>query len=158
MGLATHLGPWLIGTVKNTTGTVAGTIRNVGATVVAQTATVRYNDAAGTVAFAIPAGAMITAIQISTATAYSSAATIIFSINSTAINSALTITGIGTATPTYVASTPVLTLLSNVGTKDALFTYTITGTALTSGVSYLMVNYIVRNADGTYAPNSATGP
>lgn len=158
MGLATHLGPWLIGTVKTTTGTVAGKIRNVGATVVAQTATVRYNDAAGTLAFAIPAGAMITAIQISTGTAYSSAATIIFSINGTAINSALTITSISTFTPTYVASAAVLTLLSNVGTTDALFTYTITGTALTSGVSYLMVNYIVRNADGTYAPNSVTGP
>ena len=37
MGFATHLGPWLLGTVKNTTGTTAGTIRNMGATIVAQT-------------------------------------------------------------------------------------------------------------------------
>jgi len=39
MGFATHLGPWLLGTVKNTTGTTAGTIRNMGATTVAQTYT-----------------------------------------------------------------------------------------------------------------------
>jgi hypothetical protein len=159
VGNATHLGPWLIGTVKNTTGTTAGKVRNVGATVAAQTATVRYNDAAGTVAFAIPAGAMITQVQISTTSSYSSATTIVCSINGTAINSALTITSAGTVTVlTYTASAAVLTLLGNVGTTDALFTYTLTGTALTTGISYLMVTYIVRNADGTYAPNSVTGP
>ena len=40
MGFASHLGPWLLGTVKNTTGTTAGTIRNMGATIVAQQANV----------------------------------------------------------------------------------------------------------------------
>ena len=37
MGFATHLGPWLLGTVRNTTGTTVGTIENCGATVVSQT-------------------------------------------------------------------------------------------------------------------------
>ena len=37
MGFATHLGPWLLGTIKNTTGTTVGTIENLGATVVSQT-------------------------------------------------------------------------------------------------------------------------
>ena len=36
MAFATRLGPWLLGTVKNTTGTTAGTINNLGATIVAQ--------------------------------------------------------------------------------------------------------------------------
>ena len=36
MGFATHLGPWLLGTVKDTTGTTAGTIRNTGCTTVAR--------------------------------------------------------------------------------------------------------------------------
>ena len=44
MGFATHLGPWLLGTVKNTTGTTAGTIRNTGATVVAQPITIGFAD------------------------------------------------------------------------------------------------------------------
>ena len=30
MGFATHLGPWLLGTVKETTGTTPGTVRNTG--------------------------------------------------------------------------------------------------------------------------------
>ena len=42
MGFATHLGPWLLGTVKNTTGTTAGLVRNTGDTVVAQTFKVDY--------------------------------------------------------------------------------------------------------------------
>ena len=159
MGNATHLGPWLIGTVKNTTGTVAGKVRNVGATIAAQTKTVSYNDAASTLAFVIPAGAMITQVLVLTPVSYSSATTIVCSINGTAINSALTITSAGTnVVLTYIASAAVITLLGNVGTTDALFTYTLTGTALSSGTSYLSVTYIVRNADGTYAPNSVTGP
>jgi hypothetical protein len=45
MPSAFHLGPWLLGTVKNTKGTTAGTIRNVGATLAAQTVLVpSYNS------------------------------------------------------------------------------------------------------------------
>ena len=36
MAVATHLGPWMLGTVKDTTGTTAGLIRNVGSTVSTQ--------------------------------------------------------------------------------------------------------------------------
>ena len=39
MGIATHLGPWLLGTVKDTSGTTAGTVRNIGATMVTQSVT-----------------------------------------------------------------------------------------------------------------------
>ena len=57
MAFASHLGPWLLGTVKNTTGTTAGTVRNMGATKVAQIKAVTYADASGTTAFVLPAGA-----------------------------------------------------------------------------------------------------
>ena len=63
MGFATHLGPWLLGTVKNTTGTTAGTIRNMGATIVAQTytasASVILASPTAQQMFVIPAGAKI---------------------------------------------------------------------------------------------------
>ena len=63
MGFATHLGPWLLGTVKNTTGTTAGTIRNMGATIVAQTYTAPTSVILATPAaqqmFVLPAGAKI---------------------------------------------------------------------------------------------------
>ena len=66
MGLATHLGPWLLGTVKNTTNAFSGTLSNVGATTVAQSKLINYNDNSNgfTKAFVLPAGALITSIQL----------------------------------------------------------------------------------------------
>ena len=92
MGFATHLGPWLLGTVKNTTGTTAGTIRNMGATVVGQTDAITYADAAGTRAFVLPAGAIITAMDFITTAAFSSAATLKLTIGATDITTATTTT------------------------------------------------------------------
>ena len=68
MAVATHLGPWLLGTVKDTTGTTAGTIRNIGATIVAQsytaaTAVILATPAAQKM-FTIPAGAKILRFDI----------------------------------------------------------------------------------------------
>jgi hypothetical protein len=153
--MATHLGPWLLGTVKNTTGSTAGLVRNMGATVVSQDKATAYNDAASTLAFALPAGALITGLQYVTTATFSAATTLTVSINGTAINSATTVTSINSYTPTYVASAAVQSLLRNVGTTDALVTYTLTGTSLTTGAGTLIINYVVRNADGTYTPTSA---
>ena len=69
MGLASHFGPWRLGTVPNTTGTTAGTIRNMGATIVAQKADIAYGTTSGT-AFVIPAGATITGIAVYSSTAF----------------------------------------------------------------------------------------
>jgi hypothetical protein len=60
MGFASHLGPWLLGTNKYTTGTTAGTIQNMGATIVAQTDTVTFADTTAVTAAVLPAGACIT--------------------------------------------------------------------------------------------------
>ena len=75
MGFATHLGPWLLGTVKNTTGTTAGSIQNTGATAVTQTKKVVYTGTvaaatATTTLFTIPAGSQITSIHIDTLVAF----------------------------------------------------------------------------------------
>ena len=71
MGFATHLGPWLLGTVKNTTGSTSGTLRNLGATVVSQSKAILYTDiTAATVAFTIPAGSQILTAQFNTTVAY----------------------------------------------------------------------------------------
>jgi len=75
MGFATHLGPWLLGTVKNTTGTTAGTIANVGTTIVSQTEKVVYDGTtvaapATTTLFTIPAGSQIINIFIDTLVAF----------------------------------------------------------------------------------------
>ena len=59
MGFATHLGPWLLGTVRYTTGTTAGTVRNTGCTTVAQSGVVTKSTTSATTLFALPAGLIV---------------------------------------------------------------------------------------------------
>jgi hypothetical protein len=157
MGLATHLGPWLLGTVRSTTGTTAGTIRNIGATIVSQSVAVGTGSATAN-AFVLPAGALITSAQLITTTLYG-AGTIKLSIGATDISNTLTLP---TTTPGALsltlgaASVGAAALVSNVGSTDAIVTYTLAGA--TTGVGTLVIAYIVRQADGTYAPTSVTGP
>jgi hypothetical protein len=149
MGIATHLGPWLLGTVKDRTGNTSTTTRNLGATVVAQTKAIAFGDAAASVAFCLPAGSLIISIQVATSVAYSSAATVIFSGNGTALNAAATITSLGNITITPTASTAVQAYLTDTGRNSTFVTYTISGTSLTTGNSIVTVQYVVRNFDGT---------
>jgi len=158
MGFATHLGPWLLGTVKNTTGTTAGTIRNMGATQVAQQVTLSYSALTGGGtgnAFVLPAGAVITGIQFFTTTTFSSAATVKLTIGSTDITGATTVTGPAapTAMTAATAADGTTALFANVGSTDAIITYTGTGTSLTAGSVTLVITYIVRGSDGSANPS-----
>ena len=162
MGLASHLGPWLLGTVKNTTGTTVGTIRNMGATTVAQSIPVAYTDVtANTSAFTLPAGAQITTAQFNTTTAYATTTpTYALFVNGAAINTAsngsvFTNTGIvqlnlGNNSAAGAA------LCANVGTTDAIITFTQANVTATSGAGVLTVTYVVKQSDGTYTPTSFT--
>ena len=161
MGLATHLGPWLLGTVKNTTGTTAGTLRNTGATVVAQTVAVAYTDiTAGTYAFTLPAGSQILTAQFNTTVAYATTTpTYALFVNGTAINTA--------ANGSVFTNTGVVNLLignnsaaaavlcSNVGTGDAVITFTQANVTATSGAGFLTLTYVVKQADGTYVASAS---
>ena len=155
MGFATHLGPWLLGTVKSTTGTTAGTVRNMGATVVAQTIPVTFqtftNSLTGTIG-SIPAGSLITDVQIITSTVFSSATTLKITIGGTDVATASTITSVG-VTSVSIAST-FAALAANTGSTDDLITYTATGTALTTGAATVVIQYVVRNSDGAANPTS----
>jgi len=158
MGFATHLGPWLLGTVKNTTGTTAGTIRNMGATIVTQAVQATYAGTTATTAAVLPAGACITAVQL-----------IIDGVVFNGTSPTLTIkngsTTIGTITPTsgtggQYAMTVTTTvadaaLLTNVGATDAIITYTVSGTTVTTGSGTLIIAYIVRGSDGAANPSQA---
>jgi hypothetical protein len=155
MAFATHLGPWLLGTVKNTTGTTAGTVRNMGATVVAQTIPVTFqtftNSLTGTIG-SIPAGALITGVQIITSTVFSSATTLKITIGGTDVATASTITDVGFID--VAISAGFAPTAANVGTTDDLITYTATGTALTTGAATVVIQYVVRNSDGSANPTS----
>ena len=151
MGFATHLGPWLLGTVKNTTGTTSGTIRNMGATIVAQTATISQTDTGTTTALVLPAGALITAIQLITPTTAFTSGTITINIAGVAFVSAASLpTALGVSALT-VATTGA-TIANNVGSTDALVTYTL-GTPVGSGAqSTLVIAYMVRDTNGAANP------
>jgi hypothetical protein len=154
MGFATHLGPWLLGTVKNTTGTTAGTVRNIGATVVAQTIPVTFNTFAnltGTLG-SIPAGSLITGVQIITSADFSSATTLKITIGGTDVATASTITSTGFISVT-IAST-FAALAANTGTTDDLITYTATGTSLTTGAATVVIQYVVRDTNGNANPTA----
>ena len=177
MGFATHLGSWLLGTVKNTTGTTAGTVRNTGCTIVAQTFKKDYTGTttSGTadVIACLPAGSQIVQINIDTLTAFT---------GSTAAN--LTI-GDGTTANLYWATTDITTAqryspdestsgaaskLANwsgaataaapagagIGATDVLVTATLAPTVatVTAGTVQYTVIYTVRNSDGAQAPST----
>jgi hypothetical protein len=150
MGFATHLGPWLLGTVKNTTGSTAGTVRNTGCTVVSQSVNVVYGTLTGT-AFALPAGAQVTDVKVVTTTVFSAATTCKLSIGGTDFTTTGTITSVGSATLGANATTPGGWL--NVGATDALVTYTLAGTSLTTGAATIVISYSVRNSDGSAYPS-----
>lgn len=155
MGFATHLGPWLLGTVKETTGTTPGTIRNTGATEVAQMKTTAYTDASASTLACVPAGAIVKSLQLFQTTTYTSGSTGTLAV---ALNGNLmattTITsgtaGILSLTPSTAGATAYF---NNVGTTDGVLTYT--GMSLSAGAGTLMVSYIVRDPSGASYPTSA---
>lgn len=159
MATATHLGPWLLGTVKNTSGTTAGTIRNIGVCSVAQTDPVAYTDAAASVAFVLPAGSLITSIVLYQTTKFAGTSGVItIYLNGTAIAASSAITAGASGTIAFTPSTDAQTaLFANVGSTDAVITYTIgsSGT-FSAGAGILLAEYLVRNSDGSYNPTSYT--
>ena len=149
MGFATHLGPWLLGTVKNTTGTTAGQIRNMGATIVSQSDDVVFSTLTGT-AFVLPAGAQVISVDVVTTTVFSAATTCKLSIGGVDFTTTGTITSVGGTYLTANATTPGGWL--NVGSTDAVVTYTLAGTALTTGAATIVVSYVVRDSNGAANP------
>jgi hypothetical protein len=155
MAFASHLGPWLLGTVKNTTGTTAGTIRNMGFTQVMQTANVAATDSAATQAFVLPAGAILFELYLyqSGATFTSgTSGTFTVLINGTQV-AQITITtgtagilGLNPDTPARTA------LFTNVGSTDAIITYT--PATLNAGSGVLVATYGVRASDGSANPSA----
>ena len=154
MGFATHLGPWLLGTVKNTTATTARPVRNMGATIVAQTIPLPYatfSNLTGTIG-SIPAGSLITGVQLITSADFSSATTLKITIGGTDVATASTITNAGVINVSIAAT--FAATAANTGTTDDLITYTATGTALTTGAVTVVISYVVRDSSGAANPTN----
>ena len=173
MGFATHLGPWLLGTVKNTTGTTVGTIENLGATIVSQTFKKDYTGQAASATTdtvcVLPAGAQIVDILIDTTVAFT---------GSTAANVSI---GDGTTAALYWAATDVTSAgraaISNaaaklgawcgaastaspngvgIGATDVTIVATMTPTvaAVTAGTVQYTIMYVVANSNGAQFPSA----
>ena len=166
MGFATHLGPWLLGTVKNTTGTTAGTIRNMGATIVSQsytaaTATILASPTAVQM-FTLPAGAQILCFDIYVITALTGASNcgVVIGTSGTS-NFYMTTLNTGTSvvqvSPATIAAATVASKTNNVGTTDAIIygTFTAATADATAGSIVVSVTYTVRDSDGSANPASA---
>ena len=160
MGFATISGPLRAGTVSNTTGTTAGTIRNTGVVQLVQTVTLTSAALSASLtgtACVLPAGAILHSLTFFTTTTFNAATTVKLSIGATDIVAATTVTGPSNpaAMTGATASNAVTALWANVGTTDAIVTYTATGTGLTSGSVTIVCVYAQRASDGTSAPVSA---
>lgn len=173
MAVATHLGPWLLGTVKNTLASLtqpnaaAGQIRNVGATTVTQSKTIAYGDTtAQTVAFVVPAGSLLLNCYYIITTAYTTTApTLTIFSGGTQISSAITpgtTTGAGSTGGGLVGTQDIplggngaagAALVANVGTTDALIAFTHANGGGTTGAGTLVLEYVVRNSNGSAGDN-----
>ena len=180
MGFASHLGPWLLGTNKYTTGTTAGTIQNMGATVVLQTGS--YTTPAGVSTSAaytgtatqmavLPAGAIIHAIITDVTTAFvgaSGATTLTFQTGnvttglSSNFASASTLGVLsGTSTlavgrNTITPNTTNIAIFNNVGTTDLIINmvFATAGNYTSGGSVNVQIVYAVRGSDGVMYPTS----
>lgn len=153
MGTATRLGPWLLGTVKDTTGTAAGTVNNLGAVGAFQSRIIGYTETtAQTRAFVLPAGSMIESITTLTTVAYTTTApTLQIFVNGSAISAAVNAGIVGATGYTSLAiGTSNPTLVANVGSSDAIIAFTQANGGGGTGSMILLIDYIVRNPNGTY--------
>lgn len=157
MGFASHLGPWLLGTNKYTTGTTASTIQNMGATPCIQTKTVAATDiTAATTAFVLPAGALIQRVTFLVTTAYATTTpTIAVQVNGNAVSAATSVSAFTTTGSTDIplgTSNPAL--VANVGTADAIVSFTQANVTGSTGAGILTIAYVVRGSDGAMYPTS----
>ena len=164
MGFATHLGPWLLGTVKDTTGTTAGTIRNIGATVVSQSGTVGVANTSAITLCVLPAGAQIINIVCDVTTAFAGTTGNTITVQ-TAGGTSLVTFGSATTTPlalgrnatVFTSSAGAVAAMLNVGSTDLILQviYACAGTA-SGGAATVTVNYAVRGSDGAANPTVFT--
>ena len=145
MSIVTFTGPIKAGDVLNTTGTTAGTIKNVGFVVMAQAVSITQAGTAAALAtsIVIPANSHIVNIQILVSTAWTGAATTI-SLGTTATATELVSAGaggtIGLSALAPGANATRTAKWSNVGTSDVIIYVLSANTG--AGVGDLIVRYM----------------
>jgi hypothetical protein len=171
MGFATHLGPWLLGTVKNTTGTTPGLVQNTGDTIVAQTFKKDYTGTTtagrADVIACLPAGSQIINIYQDTLVAFTGSTAANAQIgDGTTVNKYFTTTDLTTAGRAAStngvlanwagAATTAAPAGAGIGATDVLVTATMTPTVatVTAGTVQYTIVYSVRGSNGAPSPST----
>ena len=145
MSIVTFTGPIKAGDVLNTTGTTAGTIKNVGFVVMAQAVPITQAGTAAALAtsIVIPANSHIVNIQVLATVAWNGAASTISlgtSATSTELVSAGSLAAIGLAALTPGTNATRTAKWSDVGTSDVIIYALSANTG--DGVGDLIVRYM----------------
>jgi hypothetical protein len=147
MSITTFTGPIKAGDVLNTTGTTAGTIKNVGFVEMAQFATVTQSATAAATTIVIPANSLITSIDLFVTAAWTSATTtytisVGTSATATELVAATNANAIGKLSLSPGTDATRTGVWLNTGTTDDII-YVLSGAlSATAGTGTLVVRYI----------------
>jgi hypothetical protein len=147
MSTTTFTGPIKAGDVLNTTGTTAGTIKNVGFVEMSQQAAVTQSATAASTTIVIPANSTIIAIDLFVTTAWSSATTtytisVGTSATATELVAATNANAIGRLSLNPGTDATRTGLWVNVGTSDVIIYVKSGAPDTTPGAGTLVVRYI----------------
>ena len=147
MSVVTFTGPIKAGDVLNTTGSTAGTVKNVGFVQMSQQVAITQSATAAATTIVIPANSTIISIDVLVTTAWSSATTtytlsVGTSATATELVAATNANAVGRLSLTPGTDATRTGLWVNVGTSDVII-YVLSGTpSTTPGAGTLVVRYV----------------
>ena len=148
MGITTFSGPVKAGTISNTTGTTVGTdMKNVGFTLMSQSAAITQSTTAAASGIIIPANSQIVECYVYVTTAYDNSATLSIGTSSTSTELA-TAVAVSTINTIKLASQATITdadTWEDIGSTDVKIFTDSSATTSDTGVATLTVTYIQNN-------------
>ena len=147
MSTVTFTGPIKAGDVLNTTGTTAGSVKNVGFVEMSQQVAIAQSATAAATTICIPANSTIIAIDVLVTAAWSSATTtytlsVGTSATATELVAATNANAVGKLALTPGTDATKTALWANTGTSDSII-YVLSGApSATPGTGTLVVRYI----------------
>ena len=148
MGTTTFSGPVKAGTISNTTGTTVGTdMKNVGFTLMAQSAAISQSTTAAASGIIIPANSQIVECYVYVTTAYDNSATLSIGTSSTSTE-LCTAVAVSTANVIKLGSQATIAdsdEWEDIGSTDVKIFTDSSATTSDAGVATLTVTYIQNN-------------
>ena len=148
MGITTFSGPVKAGTISNTTGTTVGTdMKNVGFTLMSQSAAITQSTTAAASGIIIPANSQIIECYVYVTTAYDNSATLSIGTSSTSTELA-TAVAVSTINTIKLASQATITdadTWEDIGSTDVKIFTDSSATTSDTGVATLTVTYVQNN-------------